>query len=42
MFNMNKKLLISIKNNNREAITQLITSTPGITGVDYNNKHYEI
>ena len=39
---MNKKLLISIKNNNREAITQLITSTPGITGVDYNNKHYEI
>ena len=39
---MNKKLLLSIKNNNREAITQLITSTPGITGVDYNNKHYEI
>lgn len=39
---MNKKLLLSIKNNNREAIAKLITSTPGITGVDYNNKHYEI
>lgn len=39
---MNKKVLLAIKNNNREAITKLITSTPGISGVNYNNKHYEI